>query len=633
MVKKLTIRTGDLFFATLALLPFAPVVWPIGLFQESDLAFLGLWVIAGVCAMRQARPIQVGILPIGWFTLALLSLIGICQNGLTSVGGINEIREGAATFLSLGIILACVQSISTCPLWLAPMAYGALTIFGVYGWISLGWKTYIFLDIAAFSMLASLPIYIAFRTTVAEVIQRNLWDSAYIASFSYLLFYGDNLAAVIACACAGAFVFLLPIARQRLKFLNQSDGFYVVSGLSFIAVMVLVSWKFLNYLPPQLQSRTLLGVVTILQYLDNFSFAKFMHLLFGYGWGSYQEFPVLNVFTLEHFSMYSNGVCKPNWEFLERNLLHSHNLILETLVSSGLVGVGVLLTFIYKWVQNIETQDWSGRFFMVSYLILLSAWFQTPPVLLFCLLAMSLIKEKITYEFRIPRLVWLISGGFLIVFACTEFWTSYSLDKHKFNNLQTFDGDTADFINDPAHIYDKISTYKASNMVIGRAIEIMRNAPVSSSAIENCIVNLTQDYLDSYQKRNVVSSVIIINLCNTFVNLAKVQIDTTSTFFKLFKTTLLEHLARFPERADMTMGFLNCCFDKLQNATELELMAEAVLKAAPDHPVGLWFKGLAQLSMGVEKIQALAKMRKAVASGLLRFMPVDAAVLQGLGIQ
>ena len=639
MPKKLTLSASDGFFAALALLPFASVIWPVGIFQESDLAFLGLWVVAGVCAIIKTGPIQVGVLPIGFFCLALLSLIGVAQNGLTALGGINEIRECTATFLSLAIIIACVQPKQFYPFWLAPITYGVLTVFGFYGWTHLGWKTYVFLDISAFSMLASLPMYTAFRKSVTDTVQRNLWDTAYIAAFSYLLFYGDNMAAVVACACSAIFVFLLPIAKQYLKFLPKNDGFYVVAGLSFIAVMVLASWKFFAYLPLQLQSRTLLGIVTVLQYFDNFSFAKFMHLLFGYGWGSYQEFPVLNLFNLEHFSMYGSGSgsgsgsYKPNWEFLERNLLHSHNLILETLVSSGLVGVGVLLTFIYKWVQNIDVKDRSGRFFVVSYLILLSAWFQTPPVLVFCLLAMIFIKEKTTYTFTLPRLVWLVIGGFLITFASVEFWASYSLDKHKFNRAQTFEADTIAFIKDPAHVYDKISTYKSSNMIVARFIEVMRGLPTLTPETENCVISLTEDYLGSYQKRNVVSSVHVINLCNTFVHLADGKIDTNSKIFKLFKATLLEHLAKFPERADMTIGFLNWCFDKLQNISELEFMADEVLKVAPNHPVGLWFKGLAQLSLGVDKPQGLAKMKKAVTSGLLRFMPVDAEILQGLGIQ
>ncbi len=631
MFEKLTFDRSN-FYIILTFLPFVSVFLPLGLFHESNWSVFGLWLIAGVCLILNTKPIQAGVLPIGFFTLGALSLIGIIQNGLTSVVGINEIREGTATFLSLAIILATVRPQQNYPLWLGLIIYGVITIFGFYGWIHLGWKTYVFLDIAAFAMLASILMYMAFRNSV-DVSHKGLWDGLYVASFLYLIYYSDNYAAVIACACAAVFVFLLPLAKIYIKFLPKNDGFYIVSGLSAIALLVLFSWNFFSYLPLQLQSRTLLGIVTVLQYFDNFSFAKFMHILFGYGWGSFQEFPLLNLFNIENFSVYSNGSYKPNWEFLERNLLHTHNFILETMVSSGLVGVGVLLTFIYKWIQNIDSDDWSGRFFVVSYLILLSAWFQTPPVLVFCILAMILVKEKVTYEFDVPRLVSFVVGGALVFFACSEFWVSCRLDRYRFNDLKNFEVDTFEFINDPAHIYNKISTYKVSNRIIEQAILAIGKAKSVSPEIEKGIENLVKDYLDSYQKRNVVSSVHIINLCNTFVNIENVNVSTNSTIFKLFKVVLVEHLSRFPERADMTIGYLNFCFNKLQNNAEFEFMVEAVLKAYPTHPVGLWFKGLAQLSNGVEKQQALTNMRNAIKGGLLRFMPVETEVLKGLGIQ
>ncbi len=631
MFEKLTFDRSN-FYIILTFLPFISVLLPLGLFHESNWSVFGLWLVAAVCLISNTKPIQAGILPIGFFALGVLGLIGIIQNGLTSVVGINEIREGTATFLSLAIILATVRPKQKYPLWLGPVIYGVITIFGFYGWTHLGCKTYVFLDIAAFAMLASIPMYMSFRSSVAAS-YKGSWDGLYVASFLYLIYYSDNDAAVIACACAAVFAFLLPLAKGYFKFLPKNDGFYIVTGLSAIALLVLFAWNFFSYLPLQLQSRTLLGIVTVLQYFDNFSFAKFMHILFGYGWGSFQEFPLLNLFNIENFSIYGSGSYKPNWEFLERNLLHTHNFILETMVSSGLVGVGVLLTFIYKWIQNIDSADWPGRFFVVSYLILLSAWFQTPPVLVFCLLALISVKEKITYKFDVPRLVSLVVGGALIFFACSEFWVSCRLGRYMFNDIKSFESDVSEFINDPAHIYDKISTYKGSNIIIGQAILAIRETKDISPEIEKGTENLVRDYLDSYQKRNVVSSVHIINLCNTFVNIESVSVSTNSTIFKLFKAVLLEHLSRFPERADMAIGYLNFCFNKLQNNAEFEFMVEAVLKACPTHPVGLWFKGLTQLSKGVERQQALTNMRNAIKGGLLRFMPVETEILKGLGIQ
>lgn len=630
------IQIKQLFYL-LIFVPFLPVIWPIGIFQESDWAFFGLWLVAGLYALyfgHNKPDLKISTLSCGFFLLAGLSLIGITQNNLTTIGGINEIREGTATFLALGILIIAGKqlNIQSLPLWLVPMAYSLLTIAGCHSWLHI--KTYIFLDISAFPLLASLPMYVNFRKSLTTL--PYLCDVIYAAAFIFLLSYCDNVAATMACICALVFVFLLPFAKKIIRFLPRKDGWYVISGLGFIGVMILVSWSFFSQLLPQLQSRTLLGVVSVFQYFDHFDFSKFLHLLFGYGWGSYQEFPVLNLFRLEDFSMYADGNFKPNWEFLERNLLHTHNLILETLISSGLVGVGLLLTIIYKWINNIDSSDWAGRFFAVSYLILLSAWFQTPPVLIFSLFAMILIKENISYQLKIPRFIWIFCGLFLIIFSVAEFWSSIAINKYRFRTIQTFEEDVSAFINDPAHAYDKYSTYKSSNMTIGRFLLGLHEFTEADAkylpGIEKTIVLVAKDYLDSCQTRNVVSSVHVINACNTFANLPKVTISPNSEFFKSFKKIIFQHLSQFPERADMAIGLLNICFDKMENPKETREVAQAIINVAPDHPVGLWFSGLVDLSLGVDQERSLEKMRTAVKTGLCRFMPIPKDLLQTLGV-
>ena len=626
------------YFYLLVFLPFLPIIWPTGVFQESDFAFFGLWFVAGLYAFflgfGKNDTIKVPVLASGFFLLAALSVFGIVQNGLTTLGGINEIREGTATFLAMAILLIVGKQadFKNIPLWVVPVAYGILTIAGCRGWLNI--KTYIFLDIAAFPLLASVPMYVHFRKSIKSL--AHLWNIFYLLAFLFLLDACDNKAVTVACLCALIFVYLLPLAKEYLNFLPKKDGWYIVIGLVFIAMMILFSYLFLPILPAQLQSRSLLGIVSVSHYFDNFSFSKFFHLLFGYGWGSYQEFPVLNLFRLENFSMYADGNFKPNWEFLERNLLHSHNLILETLVSNGLLGVGLLLTIVYKWVENIDLSDLSSRFFVVSYLILLSAWFQTPPVLIFSFLAMSLMKEKVSHSFKIPASVFIGCGLFLTVFSCAELWSSLVLNQHRYKTIQSFEKDVSKFLNHPAHSYDKFSTYKCSNRIIGEFSYGLSTARIIDDKylpdIEKSVICLAKDYLGSYQKRNVVSSVLIINLCNTYVSLSKVNILKNPELFNIFKAVVVAHVANFPERADMAIGFLNLCFDKMENMKETADMANIVLETAPGHPVGLWFKGLSGLSLGIEKKQSLEKMQLAIKKGLCRFMPIPKELLKSMGV-
>lgn len=218
-----------------------------------------------------------------------------------------------------------------------------------------------------------------------------------------------------------------------------------------------------------------------------------------------------------------------------------------------------------------------------------------------------------------------------------EFWSSIELNKYRFRTIQTFEEDIRGFINDPAHSYDKFSTYKSSNMTIGRfSLGLNQIAEADKkylSEIEGAVALVTSDYLNSYQRRNVVSSVHVINMCNTFGSIKYVKISKDSDFFKNFKKAVLEHIHRFPERVDMAIGLLNLCFDKIEDFKEIGEISDAILSSSPDHPVGLWFKGLSDLSLGKDRIQAVEKMRLAVNKGLSRYMPVPTELLQGLGVQ
>jgi hypothetical protein len=143
----MTLPFTNTYFYLLVFLPFIPVIWPLGAFQESDFAFFGLWFVAGLYALflgfGKNEKLKVPVLASGFFLLAAFSVLGIFQNGLTTLGGINEIREGTATFLAMAILLVLGKYSSTknVPLWLIPFAYGALTIAGCYGFLRI--KTYI----------------------------------------------------------------------------------------------------------------------------------------------------------------------------------------------------------------------------------------------------------------------------------------------------------------------------------------------------------------------------------------------------------------------------------------------------------------------------------------------------------
>ncbi len=173
------------FFILLIFFSFVPIIWPTGIFQESDWAIFGLWFIAGFYALIFPREVKISPLALGFLFLAAFSLFGVLQNNLTSIGGINEIREGTATSLALAILIVVGRqaNMQSLPLWIAPILYGLITVAGCHGLLHL--KTYIFLDISAFPMLASIPLYVKFRQSLLRF--QYLWDSTYVIAFLFLL--------------------------------------------------------------------------------------------------------------------------------------------------------------------------------------------------------------------------------------------------------------------------------------------------------------------------------------------------------------------------------------------------------------------------------------------------------------
>ena len=632
--------TPSLIFSFFLFIPFIPVLIPYGTYQESDLAIASIWCAGGLSAIYYGLKRKITFTPISalWLAMACLSIIGIFQNNLGTLTGINDIREGTFTFFSICVCIVFAKEHiqkSNFPLWIFPLAYGALTVLGFYGWRDFGWKTYNFLDVYGFSMLASLPIYIDFRN---KITQKTLWDTLYISCFALLLFYCDNKALNLACIVGLFFVFAWPILKNKFPILPKKDGIYVAAGLIILAIFILLSWFFFQKLPLQLQSRTMLAIVTVLHFFDHFTLKELFHLIFGYGWGSYQQFPVLNIFQLHHFTVYADNSYKPNWEFLERNLLHSHNIVIETFISSGLLGVSLLTYGIYKITNHIKNQDYVGRFYWVSFLLLYSAWFQMPTTIPFTVIAMALMKEDISFNFKLPKIPTCLFGVFLITFACWDFYASYKIVTRSHETVKNFSKEMNEFLADKPHKYDQWTTGKCSNYVMGNATASLANFDAAKDSkyvpdIELSIIAAVEDFLESPQNKNVVSFVHLINLCNSLANLKNNQVSLSKKFDTVFKELVLRFLTLFPARADMAMGYLNWKFDVLHDFIAAETMADAVLKAHPNHPLGLAINSLIGLSRGENPQPHKNSLITAINNGLNRFMPVPPEMLKALGIQ
>ena len=86
-----------------------------------------------------------------------------------------------------------------------------------------------------------------------------------------------------------------------------------------------------------------------------------------------------------------------------------------------------------------------------------------------------------------------------------------------------------------------------------------------------------------------------------------------------------DYLARAPRRGDMEVPYLSW---RLAAGDDAAILAGAsrILAGDRDNPVGLWFSGTVLIATPQTAAEGIARMRRALAQGLERVMPVDAAL-------
>ena len=86
-----------------------------------------------------------------------------------------------------------------------------------------------------------------------------------------------------------------------------------------------------------------------------------------------------------------------------------------------------------------------------------------------------------------------------------------------------------------------------------------------------------------------------------------------------------DYLARAPRRGDMAVPYLSWRLAAGDDAAILAV-ASRILAGDRDNPVGLWFSGTVLIATPQTAAEGIARMRRALAQGLERVMPVDAAL-------
>lgn len=196
-----------------------------------------------------------------------------------------------------------------------------------------------------------------------------------------LMVVSGNLAAIVLSA---GLAFLLACCRfltsaaailRLFRHPLAAVGLLAITILGPPALMLVLP---LDQLPASLQSRVHIHELSwaVLEQ------ASLVELVLGHGWGHVQAAYYSNFLAAE-FPIY-----RQDWDFIWRDIFHSHNAALETLLSAGILGLAVhIVVFAMAIRHAAQAQRAPLWFLLLFYLALGGLWFELSFALPFLALA------------------------------------------------------------------------------------------------------------------------------------------------------------------------------------------------------------------------------------------------------
>lgn len=417
-------------------------------------------------------------------------------------------------------------------------------------------------------------------------------------------------------------------------------------SLSIIALKV-IDHPLLEVLNSSLFSRGNLAWVTIVHYFHSFNFKDLLSVVFGNGYGSFQEFPTQNLYLISDLSLFKGDSWNPSWEYISRNLLHTHNSVIENFCSAGLVGVFAYLFFQYHLIKSAPKRL-IPQFYIIILGILTSLWFQFPNTIPFTILALGLVSQKTTFNFSIKviRPLLLISSPLLI--AGGIFHGTMTTNMMKLTIIkkdETFEQRVSNFSGSP---WVKVETYTGG----WRTVDILKNFFDHNKFYLDKVSKKTSTQIEKQQNFNLYVAntlkiqkiveelptnpemiIIVLNLYNDLFSepeaapFLQKNPNLLENWYRLVNRFLIE----YPNRFDMSSILLSHLLIHQQTDLMLKTL-EKILGKNPQNPLGLWFLGTYQLENPNTAAIGIDNIKTSIKRGLNRFLPLPKEFLQKLQI-
>lgn len=611
-------------------------------------AFSGIWIYF-LWKKNPRLAYQTSQLPLVWGPL-LLGVATILISPfhalpLRDFTGSPHIGEGGLTFIAMGMMaghfsiltrIAFYRKIIFTTAFLAGLLISALTIAGsmespFINWRYGSWAPFSFPDFLAFIDIGLITIYLYERKDLKD--RRLFRDSVAICCFTLITYYASNKSLgygmVIAAASTLAIWFFPASWRRSLLHIS----FF---GLSlFITLLIMFYDDFSHALPESLKSlghiqtllsRTWLSKVTLIDLWHAPLSWDWVHqLLIGKGWGTFNNTATANMFLIDQVSLFSGKDYNPSWELVNRDLLHTHNILTSFLHSFGLMGVGLYLYTQYKLVSSLSPHHFLlGSIFLICYQVQVLFWFQFILTVPFSLLAFSLFfrqRSQTPWAFLFkPKWMLGFCAG-LLLFAGLQGVITLG-----YEGLKNQKESTANLVTELT-----LAPYVRLEAAFGAQRQVAL-ARIYATAMQEELEKSPQmlvtkslqlvNHLKYLQKEgNYLANNLAINILSELASNPETLTLLTAQTFQTWEQLTKDHMTLMPYRSDILLPFFN-----LYQTLGKEAFVLDVTRGITEHnlhdAIALWFMGSSLLKNPSHFDKAMCILQKSVREGVERFMPV-----------
>lgn len=346
---------------------------------------------------------------------AIFSLVGTlwAKNPILHHLGVPLLGEGTILFFGLHLLSFGLDNIFKKDLihWsaiFAGIAAGLLVFLHhpKYGSnINPDWLPYVF---GSFLAPIALGVYIISTLTTNKIKYGML---LFLSGF--LLFLSHNKTAWVAVF---AVIYFSMIARKTKH--EKCVQKYLSAGIplvSVIAIYILGNWQQFS----SLESRKFAIQSYVITWKDDP-----LSLLFGHGWGYYFE-NLQKTITSLPVAFFKNHSWNPSWDGIERLDFHCMHLGVESLFSTGLIGLVFYIMLILTPFdgQNSKKVTFNVLIFTVLFGSLTSTWFTLVCVWPFFILGFSILNQNRICITKTPLpILWLCISTVLCAHGAVTYW-------------------------------------------------------------------------------------------------------------------------------------------------------------------------------------------------------------------